>query len=252
MTIDQTSIIISAVSLLTGIGLSCIAIWLSIFFFSRSKDAQASTSNALTKIDTQIDQLNSINDKLLGKALTSLTQIAKQKITVENSALAAQTAAAFQAAAEISGQISTTDDRSTVSGSIDTTSNNQISEHYLPGVSDPLDMDAFKQGYLTSLVNGLNLYGWVNNYGQTVYTYWLNAGASQSLIDETENNLNTSYYWYHETKKNIEAIKMTQPEYFDNHPAKEHFEGTINRLDNLVKDLDQFKMDLSREGEPPD
>lgn len=239
MSIDTASIIISAVSLLTGIGISGIAIWLSIYFYTKSKDVQTDTSNSLTKIDTQIAQLNSINDKLLSRALASLSQIAKKKVTAESIAVSEQATAALLAVATIPERLAAFTEKQIAQQAGAASQGNEISGHNLPYISEPFTLAELKREYIHIVSHFFNLVGWVNNYGQQALIAFTGAGADGGLIKETGDNLNHSADFYRNAKQTLNLLLAAQPDLFANHPATANVEATITRLDTLIRNYDE-------------
>lgn len=243
MTIDTASIIISAVSLLVGIGLSVTAILLSIYFFSRSKDAQTDTSNTLTKINTQVDHLSNINDKLFGKALASLSQIAKQKVGVESTAVAEQTAAAIrEGLAGLPEHLAGLTERRAEERPRPPEApggENQISDHQLSRIPDPFTSADLKREYIGVLAFCFSAIGWVNNYGRQAAINFTQPGPPDALTIETANNLNTSAEFYKNFKQFITELREEQPELFDDHPGTAQIDATINRLDEFIQTYDE-------------
>lgn len=247
MTVDIASIIISAVSLLTGVGLSLVAITLSVYFYQKSKESMTSTSNSLTKIDIQVDQLNRINEKLFSKALTSLSQIARQKTDIESSEISVQASAALKAVATIPKQMAAVMMReSQVAKKPDAAEpRNQISGHNLPFLPEPLTLADLRREYFNILVQMLNSIGWVNNYGQQALNLWTELDVNgrpirDTLNVETAENLNNTAKFYRNSKEFLDQLKTDQPDLFSSNPVTASvLESTIQRLDSLIRDYDE-------------
>jgi hypothetical protein len=237
MTIDSVSMIISVSSLLIGIALSLLAIGLSVYFFNKSSSAQGETSNSLTKINMQVDQLNSINDKILTRALTSISQIAKQKANPISADIQKQTAAALNAVATLQTQIIATGDKNISEGKTISVPGNEINGHNLPDLPDPFTLADLRGRYINILVQQANAMAWVNNYGQVALFSWRRSdGEPDSLTSETESNLDISANTYWEVKALLDKLRHEQPALFTSNPeADAALSSTSTRLDHLVR-----------------
>lgn len=249
MTIDTASIIISAVSLLTGITISVIAIALSVYFYHRSTESSTNTAKSLTKIDTQIDQLKGINDKLLSRALGSLSSIAKQKATSADSELHSQAMAALRVAATIASPektASATSKEHTAPKTVSAEPGNQIADHELPDLPDPLTLADLKRQYVLLMCQTINVMGWANNYGQQALLLWATVddngqiNHSDPLIRETALNLDNTANIYRAAIQTFGELKADQPELFRTNPnATKALASTRDRLDNTIRNYSE-------------
>jgi hypothetical protein len=252
MTIDTTSIVISLVSLIVGAALSVIAIWLSIHFFTKSKESETETASLLTQIKEQTSQLANINDKLFGRALNALSHIAKEKTTSGSDA--EQIAAAVHSKVKaLIPEPQTVAGESVLEGprSQDDTwgyedQGNSIAQHHLPGLPDPLTLADLNKRYFQTLVVQFNLYGWANNYAQQALFVF----TDPVLVNETINNLNQSAAWYRMFEQEIERLKAEKSDVVSSLPAAaQQYEATKARLKGLIRDHTEylkFQADVER------
>lgn len=236
--VGTISLIVSISSLVVGIILSVVAIVLSVTFFVFGKKTETQTSSLLTEIKSETSQLHSTNDRILTKALGSLSQIAKQKTTAETSAMMEQAAAAIHEAvaalpermAEFSiGQLSTAPQSTEAQDS-----SNHISDHQLPDLPDPFSKKDLELMIIAFNIHYLNAIGWLNTYGQQALLQYSNTDQFDSLVLETAGSLDRSATLYRRILGQLTTSRQARPELWTNHPSVPLFDSTGPRLNHFI------------------
>jgi hypothetical protein len=239
----MTPEVLAIVSFVTGIIVSVIAIGLSVVFFIYGKKAEVVAATTLVDIKTNVDQLSTLNNDILKRAMNALAQ--SNKHSTELARVAMTTLAPQQATPNTDATVSLTtrtpeknpDSRS--SGA----TQNKITGHGLRFLTDPLTEENIKRQYAEILMGLMKSMGWVNNYGQVALFHWAMTNSVEPntpLHVETIASIESSAKSYKELKEELENISKEDSNYYGASNVGNAFKNTSARLDALIRDYQEF------------